>query len=309
MLEQLLKEFPDDLRTVFRHFPLPSHANSLLATQAVEAAGMQGKLYEMSDHIFANQAIWSPMDISAFESWLTTEAETLGLNKDQFVKDMKSDAVVAKVLEYQKQAMDAGVTYTPFIMVNGRIWEGIDLPNMRILVQLLREDKNLFPDCPPTVLGPGRKYTATIETEIGNIVMALNTDQVPLSANAFVWLVQQGWYDNTTFFNVMRDDPSQIEIALTGDRTETGYGTAGFSISPEIVSDLNFTQPGTVGFVNGNQLFISYSALPKLDGRYTVLGNVIEGMDVVQNLAITKIDAEGRFSPGTKIIKVTISEQ
>lgn len=309
MLEQLLKEFPDDLRTVFRHFPLPSHANSLLATQAVEAAGMQGKLYEMSDQIFANQATWSPMDTAAFESWLTTEAETLGLNKDQFVKDMKSDVVVAKVLEYQKQAMDAGVTYTPFIMVNGRIWEGIDLPNMRILIQLLREDKNLFPDCPPTVLEPGRKYTATIETEIGNIVMALNTDQVPLSANAFVWLVQQGWYDNTTFFNVMRDDPSQIEIALTGDRTETGYGTAGFSISPEIVSDLNFTQPGTVGFVNGNQLFISYSALPKLEGRYTVLGNVIEGMDVVQNLAITKIDAEGRFSPGTKIIKVTISEQ
>ena len=291
---------------ISRCLPTPT---PLLATQAVEAAGMQDKLYEMSDQIFAQQAAWSPMDTVAFETWLVTEAETLGMNKEQFETDLKSDVVIAKVLEYQKQAMDAGVSYTPFIMVNGRVWEGTDLPNMRILIQLLREDKNLFPECPPTVLEPGKKYTATIETEIGNIVLALNTDQVPLSANAFVWLVQQGWYDNTTFFNVMRGDPTQIEIALAGDRTETGYGTAGFSISPEIVSDLSFTQPGTVGFVNGNQLFISYSALPKLSGRYTVLGNVIEGMDVAESLTITTIDSEGRFTKGTRINKVTISEQ
>ena len=85
MLEQLLKEFPNDVRAVFRHFPLPSHPNSLLATQAVEAAGMQGKVYELSDMIFAQQATWSPMDTAAFETWLVSQAETLGLNKDQFV--------------------------------------------------------------------------------------------------------------------------------------------------------------------------------------------------------------------------------
>ena len=181
MLEQLLKEFPNDVRAVFRHFPLPSHPNSLLATQAVEAAGMQGKFYELSDLIFAQQATWSPMDSVAFETWLVSQAETLGLNKDQFVTDMKSAAVVQKALDYQKQAMDAGVSYTPFIMVNGRIWEGIDLPNMRILIKLLREEKNLFPECPTTVLEAGKQYTATIETEVGNIVLKLQTDKVPLS--------------------------------------------------------------------------------------------------------------------------------
>ncbi len=309
MLEQLLKEFPNDVRAVFRHFPLPSHPNSLLATQAVEAAGMQGKFYELSDLIFAQQATWSPMDSAAFETWLVSQAETLGLNKDQFITDMKSAAVVQKALDYQKQAMDAGVSYTPFIMVNGRIWEGIDLPNMRILIKLLREEKNLFPECPTTVLEAGKQYTATIETEVGNIVLKLQTDKVPLSANAFVWLVQQGWYDNTSFFNVIRGDPTQVEVALTGDRTETGYGTAGFIISPEIVPDLKFDKAGMVGFVNGSQLFITYGPLANMDGRYTVLGEVIEGMDVVQKLAVTPIDAEGNLAAGTKITKVTIAVQ
>jgi peptidylprolyl isomerase len=54
-------------------------------------------------------------------------------------------------------------------------------------------------------------------------------------------------------------------------------------------------------------LFITYGANPKLDGRYTVLGEVVEGMDIVQKLAITTPDANGIMSPGTKIIKVTVS--
>ncbi len=309
MLEQLLKEFPNDVRAVFRHFPLPSHPNSLLATQAAEAAGMQGKFYELSDLILSQQATWSPMDAVAFETWLVSQAEPLGLNKDQFQADMKSAAVVQKALDYQKQATDAGVSYTPFIMVNGRIWEGIDLPNMRILIKLLREEKNLFKECPTTILEAGKQYTATIETEVGNIVLKLQTDKVPLSTNAFVWLVQQGWYDNTSFFNVIRGDPTQVEVALTGDRTETGYGTAGFNISPEIVPDLKFDKAGKIGFVNGSQLFITYGALANMDGRYTVLGEVVEGMDVVQKLAVTPMDAEGNMAPGTKIIKVTIAVQ
>jgi cyclophilin family peptidyl-prolyl cis-trans isomerase len=309
VLEQLLKEFPNDVRAVFRHFPLPNHPNALLATQAAEAAGLQGKFYEMSDLIFAQQATWSPMDAAAFETWLVSQVETLGMDKAKFTTDMKSEAIVQKALDFQKQATDAGVSYTPFIMVNGRIWEGIDLPNMRILIKLLREEKNLFKECPTPVLEAGKQYTATIETEVGNIVFKLQTDKVPLSTNAFVWLVQHGWYDNTSFFNVIRGDPTQVEVALTGDRTETGYGTAGFSISPEIVPDLKFDKVGMVGFVNGSQFFITYGALTNLDGRYTVLGEVIEGMDVVQKLAVTPMDAEGNLAPGTKIIKVTIAVQ
>lgn len=309
MLEQLLKEFPNDLRAVFRHFPLPSHPNSLLAAQAAEAAGLQNKFYEMSDLLFKEQATWSPMDSAAFETWLIAQAETLGLDKTKFTTDLKSDEIVQKVLKFQTDAQAAGVSYTPFVMVNGRIWEGIDLNNMRILIKLLREDKNLVPECPPSILEAGKQYTATIETELGNIVIKLQAQKVPLSANAFVWLVQKGWYDNTTFFDVLYGVPNQMQIALTGDHTETGYGTAGFGISPEIVPDLKFDKAGTVGFVNGSQLFITYAPEPKLDGRYTVLGEVVQGMDIVQKLTITTPDANGIPAPGTKIIKVTVAAQ
>jgi cyclophilin family peptidyl-prolyl cis-trans isomerase len=308
VLEQLLKDFPNDVRAIFRQFPLPSHPNSLLATQAAEAAGLQGKFYDMSDLLFAQQATWSPMDSASFETWLIAQAESpLGLDKTKFTADLKSDVLVQKALQYQKDAQAAGATYTPFVLVNGRIWEGIDLSNMRILIKLLLEEKNLTPECPPSILEAGKQYTATIETELGNIVINLEAQKVPLSVDAFVWLVQKGWYDNRTFFNVMRGDPTQIEIALTGDHTETGYGSAGFGITPEIVPDLKFDKAGVVGFVNGNQLFITYGANPKLDGRYTVLGEVVEGMDIVQKLAITTPDANGIMSPGTKIIKVTVS--
>ena len=93
------------------------------------------------------------MDAAAFETWLNTQAETpLALDVAKFKTDLKSDAIVQKTLQFQADAQAAGVTYTPFIMVNGRVWEGIDLNNMRILVKLLREDKNITPGCPPTVL-------------------------------------------------------------------------------------------------------------------------------------------------------------
>ena len=86
-------------------------------------------------------------------------------------------------------------------------------------------------------------------------------------------------------------------------------GQQGSIISPEIVPDLKFDKAGMVGFVNGSQLFITYGPLANMDGRYTVLGEVIEGMDVVQKLAVTPIDAEGNLAPGTKITKVTIAVQ
>ena len=79
--------------------------------------------------------------------------------------------------------------------------------------------------------------------------------------------------------------------------------------SPEIVPDLKFDKAGTVGFVNGSQLFITYGPVSQLDGRYTVLGEVTEGMDIVQKLTITTLDANGVPAPGTKIIKVTVTAQ
>ena len=69
-MEQLLKEFPNDLRFVYRQYPLigtpesPFHDKAALATQATEAAGKQGKFWEMHDVVFNNQAEWSALSVS-----------------------------------------------------------------------------------------------------------------------------------------------------------------------------------------------------------------------------------------------------
>ena len=311
MLEQLHADFPDDVRLVFRHFPLPSHPNSLLAIQAVEAAGLQGKYYEFSDYLFEKQGEWSPLDLTAFEAWLVDQTGEFGLNRDQFAADLKSEALVQKALEYQKTAMAASVGYTPFVLLNGRTYQNVidtsNISNLRFLVRLISASKDQYTDCPPVVIETGKQYNATIETELGNIVFTIAADKVPVSANAASWLIQQGWYDNTSFYFVQRGNEAELEYAITGDHTQTGAGTPGFVVTTETSADLKFDKPGMVGFLNGSQLFFTYGAVPDLDGNYTILGEVVEGQDILDQLIVTTTDATGNLIPGTKIIKVTLS--
>ena len=88
-VEELLKEYDSRLRVVFRNFPLPAHEHAREAALAAEAAGFQGKFWEMHDTLYREQLAWSkdPNARELFESY----AGTLGLNMDQFKKDMDSD--------------------------------------------------------------------------------------------------------------------------------------------------------------------------------------------------------------------------
>ena len=83
-MEQLLKDYPNDLRFVYRQFPLigtpesPFHDKAALSTQASEAAGKQGKFWEMHDVLFENQADWSTLSVADFhrsEEWAKLKFE------------------------------------------------------------------------------------------------------------------------------------------------------------------------------------------------------------------------------------------
>src|SRR5512133_1084378 len=107
-MAQLEKDYPDDVRVVFRHFPLPQHDKSRLAAQAAEAAGIQGKFWEMHDLIFKEQDTWASqglsssgtsvpaMTVAQFEDWLKVQAAAIGLDAARFASDLKSEAVVQK---------------------------------------------------------------------------------------------------------------------------------------------------------------------------------------------------------------------
>jgi protein-disulfide isomerase len=116
--EELLKEYDSRLRVVFRNFPLPAHEHAREAAFAAEAAGFQGKFWEMHDTLYREQTAWSkaPNARELFESY----AGTLGLNVDQFKKDMDSDKAKERVDSDRALADFLGVKVTPTLFINNR---------------------------------------------------------------------------------------------------------------------------------------------------------------------------------------------
>ena len=124
MLHPILKgletEFgPSKIRLVFREFPLvPTHVHALAAARAAEAAGLQGKFWEMHDIIYDHQKDWhEAFDVRPiFEGYATK----VGLNLEQFRKDQASEVVERRIFLDGKRAHSMGVTGTPTVFMNGR---------------------------------------------------------------------------------------------------------------------------------------------------------------------------------------------
>jgi protein-disulfide isomerase len=114
--EELLREYDSRLRVVFRNFPLPAHEHAREAALAAEAAGFQGKFWEMHDALYREQAAWSkaPNARELFESY----AGTLGLDMDKFKTDMDSDAAKARVDSDHALGDFLGVKVTPTLFIN-----------------------------------------------------------------------------------------------------------------------------------------------------------------------------------------------
>lgn len=116
-LKRITEEYPDDVKIVFKHLPLSFHQKAQGAAEAAEAAGRQGKFWEMHDRIFSQQREMSP------EKYLEYATE-LGLDIEKFKKDLKSPEVASRINEDKKQAAKLGVTGTPGFFVNGRFVSG-----------------------------------------------------------------------------------------------------------------------------------------------------------------------------------------
>lgn len=120
ILKQLEAEFgPTKIRLIFREFPLvPTHAHALAAARAAEAAGLQGKFWEMHDLIYEHQKDWhESFDVRpTFEEY----AKQIGLNVEQFRRDISSEVVERRIFLDGKRAHALGVTGTPTVFMNGR---------------------------------------------------------------------------------------------------------------------------------------------------------------------------------------------
>ncbi len=320
MLAQLHEQFPNEVRIVYRHFPLSQHDKALLAAQAAEAAGLQGKFWEMHDLIFAEQSSWEGQTPAQFEDWLKSQAPNLGLNAAQFAADLTRDTIAQKALQAQVDAEKAGIGATPTLFLNGVPYSGaiqggsysgpVDLQSLTAIVKLKLLEARQFTGCPPMTIDPHKQYLATLKTDKGDIVIQLYPDKAPMTVNSFVFLAQHGWFDGITFHRVIPGF-----VAQSGDPSGTGYGTPGYAFGDEISPDLNFDKAGMVGMANagpgsnGSQFFITLLPTSELNGKYTVFGEVIQGLDVAKTLAPRNPQAGVDLPPGDKIISVVIVEK
>src|SRR6266508_6905667 len=117
-LQQLEKEYDSRLRVVLRNFPLLMHEHAREAALAAEAAGLQGHFWEMHDVLYREQAFWSyaPNARGLFESY----AGTIGLNLDQFRKDIDSEKAKERVDSDHARGDSLGVKLTPTIFINNQ---------------------------------------------------------------------------------------------------------------------------------------------------------------------------------------------
>ncbi len=118
LVKQLADEFKTEVRFVNRYFPLPGHKNGLPAALAVEAAGRQGKYWEMHDILYENQQSWGEKqqpDPAIFEEY----AKKISLNMDQYKKDIKSKEVSERVNRDKTSGTQLGVNGTPTFFLNG----------------------------------------------------------------------------------------------------------------------------------------------------------------------------------------------
>ena len=136
---------------------------------------------------------------------------------------------------------------------------------------------------PPMIIDTSKQYTATIETEKGNLVLELFASDVPVTVNNFVFLAREGFYDGLTFHRVISDFMVQ-----GGDPAGNGTGGPGYTFADEfsehthVAGALSMANSGSN--TNGSQFFITYTPQHHLDGQHSVFGQLTEGMDVLEKI-------------------------
>ncbi len=151
-------------------------------------------------------------------------------------------------------------------------------------------------------------YLATLVTEQGEIKVQLLANRAPVTVNNFVFLAEQGFYDDTTFHRVLEGF-----MAQGGDPTGTGGGGPGYVFEDEFHPDLTFDGPGYLAMANrgpntnGSQFFITFGPTPHLNGRHTIFGVVVEGIEAAESLRLRDPNLNPDYD-GDRLITVRIEQ-
>ncbi len=252
---------------------------------------MQNAFWAYHDRLYETQADWASLSVEDAKSFFIDQAAALGLDQDQFSADIDSDSISEKINLNIAEALALQMGGTPTIIVDGFIVGGQNLPTDLTGWQLYVDESIAVADLearqydapPPMTIDPDKTYLAEVTMTTGEkFVIELYPKSAPQTVNSFVFLANEGWFDNVMFHRVLPNF-----VAQTGDPSATGRGGPGYSIPNEIDPNLTHADNGIVAMANsgpdtnGSQWYITLGDASFLDGDYTIFGRVIENFDEV----------------------------
>lgn len=119
IVNRLIEDMPSEVRLVFRHFPLPGHTNAFAGARAAEAAGAQGKFFEMADLLYERQNQWSS-STNVLNQFFRNYAQELGLDGEKFNADYNSQATTSRINRDITSGNELGVSSTPTFYLDGK---------------------------------------------------------------------------------------------------------------------------------------------------------------------------------------------
>jgi len=310
-LKQIRLAHPKDVRLIYLYAPQTNSDKGTLAIQAVEAADLQGKFWELHDLLFEKQAEWFALPAASFETWVTDQVAGLGMDTTLFRSDFSSPQVAERLSFALQFTAGALPLIPPRLFVNNNLpYTGLaDFPSLDTVVRLDILAARQYSACPTGSIEPFKQYIITLHTARGEVVLQLYPEKAPVAVNNFIYLARNGWYNDITFYRVLPGDR-----VMTGDPSETGLGNPGYLFETEIPAGLHFDRPGMLAMDNdgpgtiGCRFFISLAPAPQLDGQYTIFGQVLSGLDILAALT-PRNPRPGLVLPqGDELVSVTVEE-
>ena len=227
------REHSDDVRLVYRHFPLSFHEKAVPAALAANAAGYQGMFFEAEEFLFENQAEWSVLESNdAFTDWLILEfSQFSDLDFDLWYLAFSDSDNETAVRNMYSQVIKAGiVSGTPTVFLNFIDSNYMfDAASLDSFIEKIRMDKYRSSECPDVVIEEGSSYSAVLKTDAGDIHIELFPDTAPNAVNSFKY---------------------QAEIRSSYDGFEISFGdlsAPGYSFDAEFDDSHLFDGPGYIG--------------------------------------------------------------
>jgi cyclophilin family peptidyl-prolyl cis-trans isomerase len=312
-LKQVYEQLSDTVRIVVRHFPLTTiHDKAQLASQAVEAASKQDKFWQFYDLLYEKQEEWSAITVTDVITTFMNYAQSIGIDTVKFETDLRSKEVIARVARDVAVAEKLKLTGTPTMYLSGRPFNPSALLQENIN-SLLREyavvrkavitgsKANTFHlNSPDQVINGDAPYILTLKTNKGDIELQLDPKLAPVNVNSTIFLTQKGYFDGVPVDQAVPD----LGLVLLGDASLEQ--NPGYTCGMEPPATGAFSKSGVVAVLNTgadnlSQIIITYSPTEQLESRFTVIGEVTKGLEIVKLLQSADVGVQA-----DRIISATV---